>query len=121
MAFAPPDPKRIAADRERLAQRERDDLAAIAREKAIKQEIRACYFVGEQTLNGVRVEGYSPPQIAKAGSMMQAHEMARALDKAQRLSKAGTPVWNRMGKSRGGKHKGNLYRCNMALVSRSRV
>lgn len=121
MAFAAPDPKRVEADNRRLRQRELDDLADIAREKRIKQEIRACYFVGEQTLNGERVEGHSPKQIAHAGAMIQASEMSRALDKAQRLSKGGVPVWDRVGKSRGGKRKGNLYRCNMALVSRSKV
>jgi hypothetical protein len=119
MAFAAPDPKRVKADAERLRQRELDDLAVIEAERRIKREIRACYFVGEQTLNGERVEGHSPKQIANAGRMIQAGEMARHIDKANALSKAGISTWIRVGRSRGGKHKGNLYTCNSALVART--
>jgi hypothetical protein len=117
MGFNPPDPKRVKADAERLRQRELDDLAVIETGRRIKREIRACYFVGEQTLNGVRVEGHSPKQIANAGKMIQAGEMSRHIEKANRLSKAGVACWIRVGRSRGGKTKGNLYTCNSALVA----
>jgi hypothetical protein len=85
------------------AMREIADIEA--REKRIKRETLTCY------------QEYAPVQVMRANGMIEAHEMARALDKAQRLSKGGVPVWDRVGKSRGGKRKGNLYRCNMALVS----
>jgi hypothetical protein len=107
MGFNPPDPKRVKADAERLRQRELDDLAVIEAERRIKREIRACYFVGEQTLNGERVEGHSPKQIANAGRMIQNHN-----DGARRANwhtQAGVSCWERIGRSRGGRKKGNLY------------
>ena len=106
MAFAAPDPKRVLADKQRLRQRELDDLAVFAAERRKKQEIRACYFVGPQQLHGEDVEGYSPKQIRFAGRMLQYDRTAKNLDSA---------TFERIGRSRGGSNRGNLYRCNMAL------
>lgn len=99
---------RIAAEQDAL---ERAHAEAITQDdaynKRVLQEIRTCY------------REYVPAQFANAGRMIQAGECARLIEKANRCSKAGVPVYERIGKSRGGKSKRNLYVCNMALVARS--
>ena len=81
MAFAPPDPKRVEADRRRLEQRKLDDIAAIEREKRIKAEIRACYHADGGELNGVPYEGYSPPQIRHANRMIAKQHKAKMVSR----------------------------------------
>lgn len=99
MAFAPPDPKRLEADRQRLRQRELDDIKAIEDERKRKREIRACYHE------------HSPAQIANAGAMIRNNG-----DGARKLLDAATSTdtcWERIGRSNGGRTRRNLYRCTV--------
>ena len=108
MAYAAPDPKRVEADRARVRQRELDDIAAIERERHIKQEIRACYYEGSQILNGTKVIGYSPKQIKHAGEMIRNGQNIDTLHEAHRVGKA---CWEVLGRSHGGRTRGKLMRC----------
>lgn len=107
MAFAAPDPKRVEADRRRMEQRRLDDIRTIEEQRRIKQEIRSCYHPDEG--------GYSPAQIRNAGQMIQA---GKRHDRIEGITLGIKPTWERIGRSRGGKRKGNLYVCNRAFMER---
>lgn len=119
MAYAAPDPLKVEADRKRAqalheaAMREIADIEARRqREARIAEEIRVCYFDGTTKLGDQIVQGYSPKQIKHAGRMIRdgqkhdEHQLRIALAEAE-----GKTCWERIGRSRGGKRKGNLYRC----------
>lgn len=77
MAYAPPDPKKVAAAQalHEAAQREIADIEA--RQKRIRAEILACYHPDGGVLNGVEYEGYSPPQIRHANRMIAKQHRAK--------------------------------------------
>jgi len=99
MAFAPPNPKKLEYERamHEAAMREIADLEAA--EKRRKEEILRCY------------EEHTPKQERYEGPMVRFHN-----DAAARLSQAenaGVVCWERIGRSYGGRRKGNLYRCTV--------
>lgn len=97
MAYAPPDPKRV----EYQAALERAAAAEIAfleeQERERKRQIASCYAE------------YLPTQIVQASKMLACNRVE------DRLYLAGVPegtiCWERIGRSNGGRKKGNLYRC----------
>lgn len=109
MAFAPPDPKRVEADKRRIEQRRLDDIRAIEEQRRIQQEIRSCYHPFGDEVNGVKTTGHSPKQIANAAKMQAA---GRLHDHLEGVTLGIKPSWTRIGRSRGGKQKRNLYVCN---------
>ncbi len=109
MAFASPDPKRVEADRRRIAQRHIDDVRELETKRRIAREIQACYDPARTLVNGIEARGYCPPQIAH-GHKMQEND-GNAAARIEQAENAGIACWERIGRSRGGKRKGNLYRC----------
>lgn len=97
MAYAPPDPKRIEYQRA-LEKAAADEIRALEeQERERKRQIAACY------------SEYLPTQIAQASKMLACDTVEDRLYLAG--VPEGTPCWERIGRSNGGKRKGNLYRC----------
>ena len=97
MAFATMDPKkaealRLAAEREIADIRAREEYEA-----RVRTEIETCYGA------------YAPAQIRHKVAMIHNHH--NAARKANHEAEMGIACWERIGRSRGGRKKGNLYKC----------
>lgn len=96
MAYAPPDPKRIAYE-QALAEAAAKEIAFLdEQERERKRQIEDCYT------------RHIPSQIANKAMMVHFHHNGAA---RVRQAENEPMCWERIGRSRGGRRKGNLYKC----------
>ena len=110
-------PKQIkrnrAAAEAAVAERETAKIA----EQVLIAHCRALIEDSERTKEQMRVcyREYAPVQLQYGGPMVRAHETALKIARCDELSKAGLTTYERVGRSNGGRRRGNLYVCNLAV------